>query len=109
VVLVELESFLVGLAFGAGLVVVFNRSVERRARSIVAAVKNEKGRAAQIEYSDERQLALAEAVAIYKGEGTNEEKLKAGAALLVKYPRSAAWLLKQARKFQAKGLDGIAE
>lgn len=103
----EFLSFFVGLVLGVAGCIALNWEINRRALQIYRREANAKGREAQKEYADERALALAEAVQIYRSNLTNDEKLKAGAALLVKYPSSAAWLIKQARKFQAEGLDGV--
>jgi len=97
---VELREFL--LVFVVGFVVCWlhERFVEKAAYNLYQKERGAKGVQVKQEYADERAAALAEAVAIYQGEGTNEEKLKKGAALLVKYPSSAAWLVKQFRAFK---------
>ena len=100
-------AVLVAFCAGFAACYAFFALVERRALSLVRTEASKKGNLKQQEYSDERAAALAEAVAIYQGEGTNEEKLKKGAALLVKYPSSAAWLVKQFRAFQKNGFEGL--
>ena len=105
----EISEFLTVFAFGVVFTVSINYLVNRRALSMVRQAANTKGRQAQIEYADERQAALAEAVAIFQGEGTSNEKLKKGVGLIAKYPNSAAWLIKQFRTFQREGLAGLID
>lgn len=105
----DFVSVFVGFVSGCAFYAVLNWEVNRRVLSALRRQANSKGREAQIQYADERAAALAEAVAIYQGAGTNAEKLKQGAALLVKYPSSAAWLVKQFRTFQKEGITGLID
>jgi hypothetical protein len=104
---VDFQSLFVGLVLGVAACVAFYWMVQKTALSMHRQAANARGRQVQEEDKNEHAVALAEAVALFQGEGSSEDKMKKGLGLLVKYPRSAAWLYKQYKTFQAKGVEGV--